>query len=84
MFSNLQLACSYPWLFSYSVFILLICRKLIPILDATLQLTISYLLSGLLASTVSICQFIFKNLYPLSSDHRIKFRLGRSFQALTI
>lgn len=44
----------------------------------------SHLLLGLLASTVSIRQFLFEDLYPLLRDHRIKFRLSRAFQAPTI
>ena len=44
----------------------------------------SHLLLGLLASTVSIRQFLFEDLYPLLREHRIKFRLSRVFQAPTI
>lgn len=38
------------------------------------------LFSGLFASSVSTCQFIFRDLYPLPRDHRIRCRL----QALMI
>ena len=72
-----------PHLFSYSAFILSMCRKLTPILDPSPQLTIviSYWISWLpLSPLVSSSLRIF----TLSRDHRIKFRLSRAFQALTI